>query len=328
MFLQPRESVAFLSKLNYRLCCSLVVRRKSSQRRLPLYYAARFDFTSRLEILLQESLENVEIYQLTDGFCNDVFKLQFNSKWVVAKLYSNSSKLRTETKLRGIADAILAELQLAPEVRASSHDGIVHTFIPGKAISEFEIHTNPEFGRKIASLLSKLHGLQIPSIYDREPLIWGWLQSMLDNIKMNEHTFSDGVSVETLENEVACLKRRFEVEKFPIAFCHGDCKPSNLILEESEQRVWMIDLELAGPNYRGFDLMKLFRTAPEQFSSDAFQTFLVNYNSQVSTTFELERECKFCMTLSWLEAAVFFANLISSGGLLDFSFFFSKLAQI
>lgn len=75
----------------------------------------------------------------------------------------------------------------------------------------------------------------------------------------------------------------------------------------------MIDLELAGPNYRGFDLMKLFRTAPEQFSSDAFQTFLVNYNSQVSTTFELERECKFCMTLSWLEAAVFFANLISSG---------------
>jgi hypothetical protein len=34
------------------------------------------------------------------------------------------------------------------------------------------------------------------------------------------------------------------------------------------------------------------------------------------------------MKIQFEQAAVFFANLISSGGLLDFSFFFSKLAQI
>jgi thiamine kinase-like enzyme len=39
----------------------------------------------------------------------------------------------------------------------------------------------------------------------------------------------------------------------------------------------LIDLELAGPNYRAFDLMKLFRTSGEQFSDDAFMSFLTTY---------------------------------------------------
>ena len=32
------------------------------------------------------------------------------------------------------------------------------------------------------------------------------------------------------------------------------------------RKIWLIDLELTGPNYRGFDLMKLFRTNDLIFS--------------------------------------------------------------
>lgn len=40
---------------------------------------------------------------------------------------------------------------------------------------------------------------------------------------------------------------------------HGDFKPSNVMRHGDE--VCVIDFELGGPNYRGFDLMKVFRTA-------------------------------------------------------------------
>ena len=39
----------------------------------------------------------------------------------------------------------------------------------------------------------------------------------------------------------------------------------------------LIDLELSGPNYRGYDLMKLFRTNNETYSEERFAAFLAEY---------------------------------------------------
>jgi hypothetical protein len=48
----------------------------------------------------------------------------------------------------------------------------------------------------------------------------------------------------------------------PVVFAHGDLKPSNMMRTPDDAHpphLLFIDLELAGPNYRGFDIMKLFR---------------------------------------------------------------------
>jgi thiamine kinase-like enzyme len=76
----------------------------------------------------------------------------------------------------------------------------------------------------------------------------------------------------------------------------------------------LIDLELAGPNYRGFDLMKLFRAKPELFSEESFKYFMSCYaeNEPRTTVDELILECKTCEALTWLEAAIFFALMLSA----------------
>jgi hypothetical protein len=65
----------------------------------------------------------------------------------------------------------------------------------------------------------------------------------------------------------------------------------------------LIDLELAGPNYRAFDLMKLFRTSGEQFSDDAFMSFLTTYAAMQGglSVCELVNECELCQLLTWFE---------------------------
>jgi len=71
--------------------------------------------------------------------------------------------------------------------------------------------------------------------------------------------------------------------KLPVVFCHGDLKPSNILLQANNEKLWLIDLELAGPNYRAFDLMKLFRTSGEQFSVKTKIILLIHTTNETAS---------------------------------------------
>merc|ERR1712051_676826 len=111
--------------------------------------------------------------------------------------------------------------------------------------------------------------------------------------------------------EVVDSHRLLDSEDFPVMLCHGDFKPSNVILATSEDSVTIIDHELAGPNYRGFDLMKIFRTELQP-SSASMKLFLRSYISSIGSpatdadVAALICETKMFEPLTWLEAACFF----------------------
>jgi len=74
--------------------------------------------------------------------------------------------------------------------------------------------------------------------------------------------------------------------------------------------LWLIDLELAGPNYRGLDLIKLFRTQSNRFSEGDLKMFLSNYCAKDEfLAVKLEHECRICEILSWLEVVHVFKML-------------------
>ena len=115
------------------------------------------------------------------------------------KLYSETSKLRTVPELRfahsvcickymrtffrGLADCLLAQFQISPDVSAFTPDGIVHDYIEGITLSESDMLANPDLGQKIATVyvdykyknisgacltfhrLRRLHTLPIPKQY-------------------------------------------------------------------------------------------------------------------------------------------------------------------
>ena len=72
-----------------------------------------------------------------------------------------------------------------------------------------------------------------------------------------------------------------------------------------------IDFELSGPNYRGYDIFKLFRTNEMSPVCDAeLLRFIEAYLGADANHVAVERclfETKLFEPLTWLEAAIFFA---------------------
>merc|ERR1719213_428350 len=81
--------------------------------------------------------------------------------------------------------------------------------------------------------------------------------------------------IDTITSEINSLKTALEKYNPKLVFAHGSMNPSNVMMS-TDGNVRLIDFELGGPNYRGFDLMKLFRTA-NPFSDACLEHFLCTY---------------------------------------------------
>lgn len=268
---------------------------------------------------------------LSFGFCNSVHLVRKpNEEPVVVKLYSDLSLLRTEPNQRGVLDKSADDAGMGPSVLSSTEEGIAHSFFQGRVLEEIDMHTRLDVGAAAAKLVAGFHSLPVPSAFDATtPLIWNWLDRMLDEIGASENVdaLPDSVNLQVLRGEVekmaeavkgqAQLASEDSLTGLSMVLAHGDLKPTNIMLvsEDPVVEVKLIDLELAGPNYRGFDLMKLFRTNPETYSDVHFVAFLREYCraahlEQDTAVREIEAETKLFEPLTWLEAVVFFAVMV------------------
>jgi len=171
--------------------------------------------------------------------------------------------------------------------------------------------------QQAAVALANFHQLPIPPICAGDPMLWRTMDKMMAVVSRCPEVLPQGMpTIDTIISEIKAARAALEKYQAALVLGHGDCKPSNLIMEDEKcGSVKLIDFELGGPNYRGFDLMKLFRT--ERNSSKPCMTyFLEEYvkctcsggpsNTDVSSLMdELER----FEPLTWLEAAVFFLTL-------------------
>jgi thiamine kinase-like enzyme len=230
-------------------------------------------------------------------------------------VYSDLSLLRTEKHQRGVIDVMASESNLGPAVRWNTNEGIAHDFVHGRILEEKDMHTRRDVGEACAKVVAKFHSLETPPEFDRDgPLLWKWLERMLNQIESSENTAVLPVDVSELRAEVNRVSTVIrDDENACVVLAHGDLKPSNVILTQSDApEVQLIDLELSGPNYRGFDLMKLFRTSPQQYSEERLRHFLKVYCDamNVDDVARVEAETKLFFPVTWLEATVFFALVL------------------
>ena len=185
-------------------------------------------------------------------------------------------------------------------------------------------------------------------------MLWFTLEAMLSRLPPDP---SDGGALvsqqwtlKRLREEVSFMKAFVDKEIGSQEKCvlgHGDLKPSNVMSVEDtttgalKPRVpaMLIDFELSGPNYRGFDICKLFRTgSPTASTEPNMKAFAAKYLQQIDTRARQEgwrpgkvRDCrdglassssssssssttpdllvleaKMFEGLTWLEAGVFF----------------------
>ena len=275
------------------------------------------DVERRIRRIIDVKAEvKLSIVELSSGFCNSVYLVETDAgDKLVVKVYSDLSLLRTEKHQRGVIDVMVSESGLGPAVRRNTDEGIAHNFVPGRILEEQDMHTRRDVGKACAKLVAKLHSLETPPEFDGDgPLLWKWLERMLNEIESSETKDVLPVDVSELRAEVKRVSTIIrEEENACVVLAHGDLKPSNVIFTQSDaSEVKLIDLELSGPNYRGFDLMKLFRTSPQQYSEEHFRHFLKVYCDEMGKVdvASVEAETKLFLPVSWLEATIFFALVL------------------
>lgn len=300
---------------------------------------------------LSSDKQNLTITKLSSegAFCNSVYQISQNpvssdltfnshhralSSYLFAKIFSNVSLERMncleDPSLHriGVLDRAIALRGLSPRVVACSDRGILTEQCPGRSLTERDLHQNhnAQLCRLVATSLARLHSVSRLDYLDsrsgirdggspgqRKSLIWHSCQRML---AMSHPLFQhQGWSIERfhqeLEHQRFRLDRHYNLTLVDVG--HGDFKPANVFYDVRQSCVKFIDLELAGPQYRSYDLAKFFRTEhPTEFTVNNQKTFYMAYLKNLemdasSTTLEdIQQEVSLILPLTWLEAAIFF----------------------
>lgn len=246
---------------------------------------------------------------LTAGFSNYVWKATWEDRPLVVKCFTDLVLLRIEMHAVGAMDQLASRCRVGPKVHSCCHLGMVMDFLPGDILQEADVHCgNWKLLDQIAARLFDYHRQEVPAAALGEPMLWRTMEKMLLVVD-DESLPSSLPPLAELRAEIARAREALEALEPKVVCGHGDFKPSNVLEHQGE--VWLIDFELGGPNYRGFDWMKLFRR-PEGVSQKDLEHFLQSYASHQAERVDLSsllRETLAFEPLTWLEAFVFFLAL-------------------
>lgn len=246
---------------------------------------------------------------LTAGFSNYVWKATWEDRPLVVKCFTDLVLLRIELHAVGAMDQLASRCRVGPKVHSCCHLGMVMDFLPGDILQEADVHCgNWKLLDQIAARLFDYHRQEVPAAAEGEPMLWRTMEKMLLVVD-DESLPSTLPPLAELRAEIARAREALEALEPKVVCGHGDFKPSNVLEHQGE--VWLIDFELGGPNYRGFDWMKLFRR-PEGVSQKDLEHFLQSYASHQADSVDLAsllRETLAFEPLTWLEAFVFFLAL-------------------
>jgi len=262
----------------------------------------------------KEDLESMGLKPLTAGFANLVWAAERNGQALVVKRYTDLVFLRIEPEAIGAVDRHAESFGVGPRVLYSSPLGLVAEMVPGRTLEEKDMHKDDwELLNNVAKALARFHKLPIPAKTVGSPMLWRTVDKMMDAVVRRPELIPPGMpTIDVILSEINSARAILERHRPAIVLGHGDCKPSNIIVSgDRSENVTLIDFELSGPNYRGFDLMKLFRTAGGP-SESCMKHFLRAYAEACDgpvgdeLVSDLVAEAHMFEPLTWLEASIFF----------------------
>jgi len=262
----------------------------------------------------KEDLEGKGFEPRTVGFANLVCGAVKNGQPLVIKRYTDLVFLRLSPESVGAVDAFAGERGAGPKVFHLSSRGLVMERREGRTLEEADMHCGDfKLLDLVAKSLASFHALPSPAACEGEPMLWRTIDKMMEVVAQRPELMPAGMpSISDVNAAIREARAALEDWRPKVVLGHGDFKPSNVIRHMNT--VTLIDFELGGPNYRGFDLMKVFRTALPT-SEECMLRFLKTYATQVGDSDSddgvkaLVAETQMFEPLTWLEAAVFFLTL-------------------
>ncbi|KAK4479179.1 hypothetical protein RD792_014694 [Penstemon davidsonii] len=158
------------------------------------------------------------------------------------------------------------ELQAIPYLSAAGFgakllgvfgNGMVQSFINARTLTPSDMR-NPKLVVEIAKQLRKFHEVEIPG--SKEPQLWNDIFKFFEralSLKFDDSEKQkkyEMVSFEKIHKEITELKELTDRFDAPVVYAHNDLLSGNLMLNDDEDKLYLIDFEYGSYNYRGFDI--------------------------------------------------------------------------
>ncbi|XP_010541898.1 PREDICTED: probable ethanolamine kinase isoform X2 [Tarenaya hassleriana] len=209
---------------------------------------------------LDDSLFSVE--RVSGGITNLLLKVSVSEEAgkevsITVRLYGPNTEyvINRERELQAIK--YLSAAGFGAKLLGVFGNGMVQSFINARTLEPSDMR-KPKIAAEIAKQLRKFHEVKIPG--SEEPQLWIDIFKFFE--KASTLTFDDAdkqklyetISFEDLQKEILEL-RDFTVQlNAPVVFSHNDLLSGNLMLNDEEERLYLIDFEYGSYNYRGFDI--------------------------------------------------------------------------
>ncbi|MBA0827406.1 hypothetical protein Goarm_012189 [Gossypium armourianum] len=136
-------------------------------------------------------------------------------------------------------------------------NGMVQSFINARTLTPLDMR-KAKLAAEIAKQLRRFHQVEIPG--PKEPQLWVDMFKFFEKAcalrfeDPDKQRIYETISFKEVHKEATQLKELTELFSAPVVFAHNDLLSGNLMLNDEQDKLYIIDFEYGSYNYRGFDI--------------------------------------------------------------------------
>uniref|UniRef100_A0A1J3IMP9 ethanolamine kinase n=1 Tax=Noccaea caerulescens TaxID=107243 RepID=A0A1J3IMP9_NOCCA len=209
---------------------------------------------------LDDSLFSVE--RVSGGITNLLLKVSVKEETdrevsVTVRLYGPNTEYVINRERELLAIKYLSTAGFGAKLLGGFGNGMVQSFINARTLEPSDMR-QPKIAAQIAKEVGKFHKVDIPG--SKEPQLWVDILKFFEKastLKFEEpdkQKLFETISFEELHKEIIELRDFTGLLNAPVVFAHNDLLSGNLMLNEEEEKLYLIDFEYGSYSYRGFDI--------------------------------------------------------------------------
>ncbi|KAJ3704897.1 hypothetical protein LUZ61_008602 [Rhynchospora tenuis] len=202
------------------------------------------------------------IEKVSGGITNLLLKVcvqedSLNESVITVRLYGPNTDLVIDRKRELQALPHLSAAGFGAELLGVFSNGMVQSFIDARTLEPSDMR-NPKIASEIAKELRRFHQVDIPTF--KEPQLWDDIFRFLkeaENLKFvddEKQSIYEKISFIEIHKQVNELKGLTSLLNSPTVFAHNDLLSGNIMLNDSQGKLYFIDFEYGSYSYRGHDI--------------------------------------------------------------------------
>ncbi|ESR64197.1 putative ethanolamine kinase [Citrus sinensis] len=180
-----------------------------------------------------------------------------NDVSVTVRLYGPNTDIVINRQRELQAIKYLSAAGFGAKLLAVFGNGMVQSFINARTLTPADMR-NPKLAAEIAKQLRRFHQVEIPG--SKEPQLWNDVSKFFEkasSLKFDEiekQSMYETISFKEVQKEIVELKELAGHLNAPVVFSHNDLLSGNIMVNDEQEKLYLIDFEYGSYNYRGYDI--------------------------------------------------------------------------